>query len=524
MSVKNLILFVFLGALYPVKAQSYAVEWGELQRANGQLIYVLPDTKDDFYALRWTGGRLFGSYQVSHHHELTTDEKGKLRMQVDNSIASFENAVVIDGKLLVFLSDRRGEERLIFMQEYTKQIEPKGKGVQLTSYNTGKIVDRGWFDVIVSENEQYFAVIWEIPGKKDERDRYGFKIFDLDWNVINEGDYSLPFEPDLATIHNHHLSNQGDYFLSITEYQRDENQGVFKSNTEFKALHIFHIAQDGLQDFTLNVDGRRIEAMAISSADSLHCTITGIYGDMESQGVKGVFFQRVQLQTHEVLEEGFREFDKDFVTQDWSERERERADRREDRGKGEPQLYNYIMRDAVMMDDGSIVGTLEQFFVQIRSSSSGQVGQLNNVYYYYYNDIIAYKIDSSGVFQWIKKINKYQVSTNDGGPYSSYKSFLDNGQLNFIFNDNWKNYDDAGNYLELDQINAASYTPKKNVVAIASINLETGEQQRKTLFDRSEIGAIAVPKMFHVDYQYNEMLMYTILGRKEKFGILKFND
>jgi hypothetical protein len=47
---------------------------------------------------------------------------------------------------------------------------------------------------------------------------------------------------------------------------------------------------------------------------------------------------------------------------------------------------------------------------------------------------------------------------------------------------------------------------------------------RKTFFDRQEITALAVPKMFHIDYKTNEMLLYAVYGKKERFGILKFNE
>ena len=47
------------------QAQSQEVEWGEMQRVNGRLIYLLPTENGEFYALRWAGGRVLGSYQAS---------------------------------------------------------------------------------------------------------------------------------------------------------------------------------------------------------------------------------------------------------------------------------------------------------------------------------------------------------------------------------------------------------------------------------------------------------------------------
>lgn len=499
------------------------MDWGGMQRSNGRMVQILPDSLGNFYALRWVGGALMGSYKVSRHEDLEQVARGSISLQVPGGIGSFEGLQLIGDRPVVFLSDKRGDTRLLFMQEYSKDLEKKNDPIELASYDVNKLIDRGWFDVIQSNNGKYFAVIWEIPGKKEERDRYGFKIFDTDMNEINEGDYRLPFASDLSTIHGHYLSNAGDYFLSISEYEAVDRGSIFRDNREFVALHIYHIAQDGLQDYTLDVDDRRIVAMTMSTASSDSLTITGIYGKKDTPGVDGVFYQRIDLEEGDATMEGFKEFDKDFITQDWSERDLLRSERREERGKGgEPQLYNYRMRDTHILEDGSIVGTMEQYFIQVTNNQGGQTGDFSNNYHYYYNDIIAYKINPDETFAWVSKIDKIQVSTNDGGPYSSYQSFAADGQLHFIFNDHRSNYDANGNFIDARQIYAANYSRRRNVVALASVNLGTGEISRKPFFDREDIEALVMPKLFNVNYQNKEVLIYAIWGRKEKYGLLRF--
>lgn len=484
---------------------------------------IIPASNGDFYALRWVGGNLLGSFKVSKHENLEQTARGSISIKVPGGIGTFEGIRLINGRPIAFLSDKRGENRLLYMQEYTLDMEEKGEAVELASYSVEKIIDRGWFEVIQSNDRNYFAVVWEIPGKKDERDRYGFQIYDADMNEINNGEYRLPFASDLSKIHGHYLSNSGDYFLSISEYKKGERNLVFQDNREFIALHIYHLAKDGLQDFTLDVDDRRIVAMTLSTASTDSLTVTGIYGAKDTPGVDGVFYQRIDLTKGETINEGFEEFDEDFVTQDWSQRDLDRSERRRDRGRGgEPQLYNYRMREAHVLADGSIIGTMEQYYVQVSSSPSGQTGDFSNNYYYYYNDIIAYKISAAGVFEWVSKINKIQVSTNDGGPYSSYESFVADESLHFIFNDHVSNYDASGNFIDATQIYAANYSKRRNVVALASINIASGEIARKPFFDREEIEALVMPKLFNVNYSSEEVLIYAIWGRKEKFGLLKF--
>lgn len=517
-----LLLITLLLIANQLVGQDYDIKWSEINRKKGSLIYILPSVEGEFYALRWTGGRLLGHYQVSHHKNLKLTGTGNIPLIAKNSIANFEGARVIGGKFVVFLSDKSEGFNHFYMQPYGDDLKPKGEPIHLAKYELEKGRGKGWFDVEMSSNREFFAVVWEIPGKKDQRHKYGFKIFNKEMKEHNEGEYPLPFDARYSKIHSHHISNTGDYFLALTEFEDKTETSVFKNDLKFKALHIFHIAEDGLQDFTLDLQGKRVEAMAMTSDTNDIFIITGIYGQMDDSGVSGVFHQRVNLKTQETLAQGFKEFSKEFITQDWDESVMKRVERRRERGKGEPMLYNYQMRQAIIQNDGSIVGTLEQFYIQVSSFTDSRSGQVSSSYYYYYNDIIAYKIGPNGDFEWMDKIRKYQVSTNDGGPYSSYESFLDGNKLCFIFNDNVSNYNEDGTFANPSRLSVANYGRKKNVVAIAEIDLITGEQRRKTLFNRSEVQALAVPKMFEVSYQTGEFYLYTIVGGKEKFGLLNF--
>jgi hypothetical protein len=174
------------------------------------------------------------------------------------------------------------------------------------------------------------------------------------------------------------------------------------------------------------------------------------------------------------------------------------------------------------MEDGSIIGTMEQYYVQVQSSMDGRTGQSSNVYMYYYNDIIAYKIDSSGNFNWVNKIRKYQVSINDGGPYSSFESFVDSGHVYFIFNDHVRNYTETGNFIDQEQLHTANYGRKRNAIALASIDLKSGETSRKTFIHEPKSNTLVMPKLFSVNTKTGELWLYSVSGRKEKIGRLKF--
>ena len=97
--------------------------------------------------------------------------------------------------------------------------------------------------------------------------------------------------------------------------------------------------------------------------------------------------------------------------------------------------------------------------------------------------------------------------------------------LCFIFNDHVKNYAENGDYLNDEEgYYPANFGKKKNVVALVKIDMESGDIKRNTFFDRKEITAVAVPKLFHLDYNTKELLLYSVYGSKERFGLLKLED
>ena len=513
-----------LCALLMFSFQSFAqfdISWGEVQRKRGQLLYILPRNQGEFFALRWSGGQILGHYSVSRHVDNELNNIGRISMIADNSIAKFKGAHIFDDQFAVFLTDRKENKNIFYLQYYSDSLEVEGESIKLAEYGLEGRGGKGDFTFKLSPDGKYLGVIWLIPGKKENSHVYGFKIYNSDLELMNEGEYKIPFSADLTYIHEHYVSNNAGYFLCMTEYDRKPN--LFnRENTIDKKLHIFNLAEDiGLQNYQLQLEGKWIESMALHAYSDSLFTLTGIYGKNNEEGVSGLFYKTVNLLNEDVLREGQKEFDKEFITKDWSQRAIDRTERRRRSNRTEPQLYNYVMRDVLFREDGSMVCTLEQYFVQMRSSPDMRTAQGPSVYYYYYNDIVAYKIDTTGEFDWIVKIPKYQVSMNDGGPYSGYKSFIHQDDLFFVFNDHIRNYDENGVFIDSSRIHMASTTKRRNAVAEVRLNLENGEVDRRTFLSQEENTTLVVPKLFNENRRHREMILYSIARSRERIGILK---
>ena len=500
--------------------QESPIEWGDIQKKQGRLIKVLSDTPGEFYTLRWLGGSIGGSYQATRNIGLNRIARNRIRLVINKSFANFESAGIVGGDFAIFLSNKQDGQNKLFMQKYDINLQPKGDQVLLASYDIKPSI-KGVFEIVFSPRRNYFVVTWELPGRKDRRHVSGFNIYNDEIERINNGEYPLPYDPKCARVLEHYISDLGDYFMAFSEF-KDTDKSFIRKGQAFKVLHVYHIDTNGLRDILIDIDGRRIEAMTMSTNNYNELLVTGIYGLENALGVSGIFHKKIELSVGKFISESYKDFESNFITEGWSEKALKRLERRELKGKGTTQLQNYKMKEAIVLEDGSIIGTMEQYYVQVYSSSNVNTSQYSDKYYYHFNDIIAFKILAEGGFDWITKIRKSQVSINDGGPYSSYSSYLSDSILNFIFNDNIMNYDEDGIFNSALYLYTADYSRKKNVVTLAGVDLNTGGVEREVFFDRSEIEAIAVPKMFNVNYVTSEMILYSTWGRNERIGSLKF--
>ena len=506
----------------PLFSQDFPIEWGPILKSSGALLDIIPKNNTSFYSLRWTGG--LGGFRMVEHNNLVETQQARIKPVIESGYAEIESTHYHAGKLLVFLSDRANGAMGLYSQELGYDLLPLGNSNLIAEYTNTNLGAKPNFNVISSQNRKYLGVVWVIPGRKDMSDVYGYVILDSTLTMIQNGEYTLPFSGNMSTINEDHISNSGDYFLILTEHKERNDRLLTRSYENFKALHIYKIRQNELKEFSVDIDGKRIDDIFISSNDQNVITLSGLYGNGNFQGVEGVFSVRIAANLDSLTGKGMIPFGNQIIKDNMTDRQMDRLERKYQSKGQSPQMYNYSLRGIYTLDDGSSVGSVEQYYVQSRVNYDSRTGVSTTTNYYYYNDIIAFRIGLDGKFLWETRIDKKQVSINDGGPYSSYTSFTNGQTLNFIFNDNKRNYNDLGEYSQYGENSSYYYnlSRRNNAVANCSIDIETGKLERKVLFSGKELSTIIIPKMMRVNQNDKEVLLYAINRGKERFGILSF--
>lgn len=513
------LLLLLLGFSVSLKAQ-LNIQFSEVTKPDGYFRGFYPVSENEFYTVRTVGfARSTELSLYKNYQEVTTN---KVKMTVGSGSATWESSALIDKNVVIFFSDKGIEGDLktnsLFLQRYNDNCLPSGDPQLLSKV----VIQKAWrkagsYSVLSSSNGEFFCIEYDIPGKKDENDRFMYKIFSKTFDLIQEGEYEVPYESRVSNISRRYISNTGDYFISCNVYDMGEKKRI-KDISSLEKVILIHIKKDGLEEMEMEIDGRRAIEMNYSSDGKGIMTFTGLYGDKSERGIKGIFYYRYDFINKKLIDSGFEAFTKDFITSDWSEKQKAKAQKKEDKGKSAPQLYNYEIRGLMTQSDGSIVGLMEQYWVQVITSTDPKTGATSTTYIYHYEDLIVYKIQKNGTFEWVKKIPKGQVSSNDGGFLSSVSSFMKDGKMMIIFNDNLKNYDEKGNYN--GETFGTSYSKKISVVAYAEVDIESGDIERKLAFGPEVLNQYAVPKSFEVDMKTNQVWMIFRPGKK-KFQFAK---
>jgi hypothetical protein len=519
---KALVFFIFIASLSKVYCQILPIVWGEYQKTSGKLAAILPKNNLSYIALRWSGGNTFGSYRLENYENLTFLEQKKVKLNTLSGIGTFETACYFGGKTCVFLSDFANSKMMLFLQKYDDYLNTEDDPQLLAEYENRKFNSKPNFQIVTSNNNKFLSVFWQIPGKSTQSDSYGYKIYDSNFMEIQAGEYAIPIDGNLTIINNYHLTDQGDCLISLTEYTKSVDRLFADNNENFKTIHIYKLKNNILSEFSLNMEGLRVEELRLNSNDSSTYSLIGIYSKGNLRSVTGILSLQIDAINDTIRSSGFIPLSIDSGGDKW---DNESQFMRQNFGRSMNSVrYNYKLRDVFIQNDGSILASVEQFYIYRRVNIDNRSGISTSTNYYYYDDIIAFKINTKNNLDWEKRIQKSQVSVNDQGSYSSYSSFVMDTNFCLIFNDNSINYNDEGDYLRGNSKPAPNnFSRQRNASSLVQIDNNTGNSSRKTFISKNELDGFLIPKMFVFNTANKELLFVAYQGFKEKLGLLKLN-
>jgi hypothetical protein len=515
-------LLIFICCYSFLEAQQLNWQWGNLLRNKGSLVRILPDQKQQFSAIHYNNQLAGGGYALTQYSEFDAVASTKIKPVSPEGYGYYQETLRLKNGYAIYIADRNGKEMKLFVKILDEEFNVVDEYAVLNYIDTRPNAQPK-FNLIQSPDRSHLIATYQIPGKRNGVDTYGYQLFDEDLSPLHGGEYILPFDANLTSIEDYYLTDNGDFFIGVIEMSAIENHGI-RVRKAFKNIHVYQIEESGVKNFTFDLQGKRVSNFIMNAQQGTQLSLFGLYGNSQTNVRQDGFFNaQINLNSDSIIAVGFIPLSAEMMLSEHETNERLRLQRRMERRGDEPQLSRYEVRDIFTLPDGSYIGSIEKYYIYTNTTFNNQTGQRMTTNYYYYNDIIAFCIDTNGQLRWEQRIPKMQVSINDNGPFSSFASYVDSSSLHFIFNDTKANYNENGQYKEgLTAPSTFSLSRNKNVGAWVHIDIQTGQMQRSIGHQRLTENILLMPKLFQLDLKNQGLYTYGVLGPQEKFGFIQF--
>lgn len=500
--------------------------WGESFRDLGNVERILKTKEDDYISVinRTTLFNFFTDYNKRFYFEpirsLRPERQKKIKLFGDGDRAYLEDFAVLDDQLLIISRRKKTLKKEVSL--YYHFLDPdktvrENHGFHLETYSLKRSFAFDYLSVTNNLDKSRVGYLYTLPGGRNEFPTYSFGVFDSTYHVKMQGTSIFPYRYREMRFTRSFITDNGNLYV-LAEELVDNNQLNWGRNDIYrKQLTVFKLKDGELTNFNVDHDQLLLKEIDII-ADGEELIFSGLYAEDVRSGIRGVFFIRMNSMG-EIIQEEYTRFSTDFLIQG--------QQLPQNLLNGNPEIHeglgSYRMKTLRRTSDGGFIGIAEHYDEEERFSGTGAPGTSNRVdTYYYYNNILIYKFDSTGRLLWNTYIPKNQHSINDGGYFLSFAEYFKDSSLYLIFNDNSKNYLENGAYLNPNTPHTAHFNSWRNTVAMVRVNLSNGKVFRQSIGGKKMTDIVLVPRLCIENQEENELFLYGKSGNKHRYGRINF--
>jgi hypothetical protein len=497
---------LMLGTLL-VNAQNLEVLWGNETKPDKSTRVggVLGTDENGYYISKYVGGGFFskGKTVIDRHnmnHEV--EFSNEIKTEINGKTAYIEATYLVDDKVYVFQSQK--DKKTDVNKLYITIIDKSGKSTSpkvIDDIDLKKKKGSGDFSIQIAADKSKFLVFHAEGYAKKEKEAIAYKMYDLNFGLLWEKALELPYDDKKFSLGSYNIDELGNVYLYGT-LEVDKK-------TSKKIVFAYYHKSDRLEEATIGFG----KAMFISNLrfnyrdGALH--FMGFYYDAKNSGIQGVCYTKINARTLETEFEKNSPINKKDLLQFTSERQAK---------KGKGIRRSFYIDDILFTENGDFYLVGEEYYVIVTTTRSSN-GATTTTYTYYYNDIIVVKMTKDAEIIWTRKVPKLQVSTNDGGTYSSYIFAWDANNLYFMFNDHPKNTSPKTKPQKRGTYYAKTQKINKLVVNLTTLS-SSGEINSEMFFKSKENGKTVLKPKYYQRFAKDKILIYAERGKTYKFGFL----
>ncbi len=343
-------------------------------------------------------------------------------------------------------------------------------GTKLTANNTkmfettrlaGDLSSTGFYQMKVDNKYQFnydaegkkLLVNYRLwPEEKNDKknyDKIGLQVFDENMNKLWGGEFTMPYTEQIMDNSDFSVDGNGNAYMLAKVYdsdkRREKDKETGKPGYHYEIMK-FMKGNKKIITAIISLDDYFIHETSLIENLQHEMIIACTYSKKaKSNGTDGVFLAALDQDNKIVkYKNGYYEFPLADLQKFESARTKRKMEKKDDY-----EAPNLVVRNIMIESDGSVMMVLEEYFKVVTRTMDSR-GQTRTYTTFYYEDIIAGKINASGQFEWLRKIPKkqkgsttsytFQVNYNLPGTMG-FKLISDATGYYFLYLDNKKNMD-----------------------------------------------------------------------------------
>lgn len=506
-----------------VSAQDVELKWGNdvKKSKSGDPSDVLGKDETGFYILKTNRDVYIEKFDVNMNLLWTK----KIQIYLTKTAETvFENILITKNKIIVFTSyyDSKANTKQLFATHISKDGVIDSKLYEVNIFDNLSSRHSVSYDVRLSKKINSILIFSNFREKYNEKEVFHYKVIDENFVEKSHAFIELPYKGSNTSIMDYIIDNAGNihlvYSVNLKKEEVNNRSNDDKIDFNYYVMSYYPSTKE-YKEYDLRIGNYLITGISILiDNDSRFMYVPGFYSEKKINALRGTFISKIDLMNRQVVYSRQQVFDDAFLAVVYDkplDDDNKKDDKANKKAKGKEQLYDYDIKELFVNEAEEVMMVSEQYYVHVvttTTTSANGVTTTRTTYYYHYNNVMVSKFGSTGDRQWCSNIPKYQVTTNDGGFFSSIGVFAHQDKVYIIYNDNPKN----GTGIAARQYRTMS--PQKSQLAMVTVDGD-GTLKKRVLMHAPDHGkGIATRPKFSYQISTDEVILVGYLYGAYKLG------
>ena len=477
-----LFLLLILSFSNSLLSQAKNIQWGTVD-SDGRFDELVRSKNGNYYGIRTIGNfieELTNNYKtyLSLIEGANITKSIELKTSIQGLRAEYQGMTLINNKLVIFYTINEKNSYKLYIQVFTDNLVEQNSELELVSFELPKkYASESEIKIIKSVNGQFGGVLYVIEDNSKKEMSFGYVVLDSTLSVNSKGFQTVPKDANYLSYGTQFVSNKGELYVSLNEkisssrkkmkngllnnfrigpfsflpVQTYYNLDGYDDYDAIQRIHVYKCEQNQTVNLACDLSKNCINKYKMGMTPDGNLVLIGSFLRVKNDKIitrsdlsmNGMFTLQFDFLNKKISREKYVDLSLNVYTYGLSDRKKLRIENNYAQGKLLPRLYDYRLKNVTILENGAILGHLEQTERNVSYSSNnlgyGPYGASYGMGYgmgygygnypynnttanvsYYFKDVIVFSLKSDGTVNWMKKIQKYQVAGTYNGAFVSF--------------------------------------------------------------------------------------------------------